>query len=222
MKALAALALTVSFVVVAIHAEPDGTGQHALERFLSNRPLLTSYRALRRLEASTLGGKMQASLEAWTYVDATGHFGFEVIREAGSGVIQDRVLRKALETEQQNFNNGEVGQVELTPANYNFKVGLASGDTVAIGLVPRRSSPMLLDGNVIVTRDEGEIVRIDGRLSESPSWWTRRVDIARRYASISGVRVPIEMSSRADVRVVGESTFRMTYTYTMINGRSVS
>jgi hypothetical protein len=66
MKALATLALTVSFVVVAIHAEPDGTGQHALERFLSNRPLLTSYRALRRLEASTLGGKMQASLEAWT------------------------------------------------------------------------------------------------------------------------------------------------------------
>jgi len=33
--------------------------------------------------------------------------------------------------------------------------------------------------------------------------------------------VPVEMRSRADVRIVGESTFAMTYEYATINGRRV-
>jgi hypothetical protein len=65
-------------------------------------------------------------------------------------------------------------------------------------------------------------MRIEGQLSDTPSWWTRRVDIDRRYSQINGVRVPIQMASRADIRVVGDSRFLMTYTYTMINGRGVS
>jgi hypothetical protein len=36
-----------------------------------------------------------------------------------------------------------------------------------------------------------------------------------------GVRVPIEMHSRADVRFVGDSTFSMTYEYVTINGQAV-
>ena len=65
------------------------------------------------------------------------------------------------------------------------------------------------------------MLQIDGRLSKNPSWWTRRVDIVRRYARIQGVRVPVEMPSRADVRIVGDSSFEMTYEYTSINGRPV-
>ena len=220
------VALTVG-VVVAVHAGPAESGRASvsardtLEHFLHGaRPTLTSYRAYRRLEASTLGGGMQASLDAWTYVDH-GRFGFDIVREEGSSVIRDQVLRKALQTEQQNVNDGETGQVELTTANYTFTVSAASGDLVTMGLEARRRSPMLLNGTVTVTRADGDIVRIDGLLSQTPSWWTRRVEIARRYEAIGGVRVPVEMSSRADVRVVGDSNFRMTYRYASINGRAV-
>ena len=232
MKPIFALALTVGVCTMSLHAAPSSGSSAAagsaraadvlLDRFLhSDRPKLTSYRAYRRLEASTMGGKMQASLEARTYVDSEGRFGFDVIREEGSGVICNHVLRRALETEQQNYNAGETSQVELTRANYDFRVGAASDDMVMIRLLPRRSSPMLLNGTVTVTRRDGDIVRIDGTLSERPSWWTRRVDIVRRYSRIKGIRVPVEMSSRADVRVVGDSTFLMTYEYTMINGRDL-
>jgi hypothetical protein len=66
------------------------------------------------------------------------------------------------------------------------------------------------------------MVRVEGRLSENPSWWTRRVDVVRRYERIGGVRVPVEMTSTADVRIAGMSTFAMRYDYTAINGRRVS
>ena len=80
---------------------------------------------------------------------------------------------------------------------------------------------MLLNGVITVRRDDGDIVRLQGSPSQSPSWWTRKVDIAQRYERINGVRVPVELASRADVRVAGDSTFLMTYDYVTINGRSV-
>ena len=86
------------------------------------------------------------------------------------------------------------------------------GDFVKIRLQPHRASPTLLNGAVFATRDGLDMVRVEGTLSKSLSWWTRRIEITRRYARIAGVRVPTEMSSLADVRIVGASTFSMIST----------
>jgi hypothetical protein len=45
------------------------------------------------------------------------------------------------------------------------------------------------------------------------------VRIVREYARVDGVHVPIAMRSTADVLIVGNSTFTMTYQYAEINGR---
>ena len=229
MKSIFVLATLISLPVVvhAVSPRPGAEGSktsHAdeelLDRFLhSDQPPLTSYRARRKLEASTMGGRLAASLEAWTYLDSSGRFGFEVIRQEGSGLILEHVLLKALQTEQRSHNDREADSAHLDPMNYEFEVRADSGETATIGLLPRRQSPMLLNGTVTVTRRDGDLLRIDGSLSRNPSWWTKRVDIAQRYARMNGVRVPVEMSSSADVRVAGDATFLMTYAYTMINGR---
>lgn len=192
-----------------------------IERFLqSGRPELKSYAARRLLTASTMGGRMQARLEAWTYLDPDGTFRFDIIHEEGSALIRDRVLVAALETERRSRRRQAVHQAALTRANYHFEVAAPAADgLVMIRLLPRRRSAMLLEGSVLAHRDSGDLVRIDGRLSEPPSWWTEAVDIVRRYARIRGVRVPIEMVSRAEVRLAGASSFSMSYHYTMINGQ---
>ena len=60
---------------------------------------------------------------------------------------------------------------------------------------PRRKSPHLIEGTAFVTHDGFDMVRMEGELSKHPSFWTRRVEISRRYARVCGVRVPIEMQS---------------------------
>lgn len=45
------------------------------------------------------------------------------------------------------------------------------------------------------------------------AWWI--------IARICGVRVPAEMTSEAQVRIAGASSFSMIYEYRMINGQPV-
>ena len=84
--------------------------------------------------------------------------------------------------------------------------------------VARRREELLVDGTILVTSAEADLVRIEGRLAKNPSIWTKRVDIVRRYERVNGVRVPVEMSSTADVLIVGHSSFTMRYDYESVNG----
>lgn len=236
MKVWIAIACTVGLGASIVHAASSQPGINdsgatttpadgeMVDRFLnSGKPALTSYTARRVLTASTMGGRMGASLEAMTSLAPDGTFSFQVIREDGSGLIRSHVLLPALEAEQRTRNERVLTQSELTPANYEFRLKHETrGDGLArVLLFPRRQTPMLLTGTVTVRRHDGDIVRIDGSPSQSPSWWTKHVDIVRSYGRVAGVRVPIEMASRADVRLAGESTFSMVYEYRAINGRAV-
>jgi hypothetical protein len=64
-------------------------------------------------------------------------------------------------------------------------------------------------------------VRVEGRLAKNPSFWTKRVDVVRRYERLSGVRVPTRLDSVAQIRFAGTSTFSMTFEYEMVNGLAV-
>jgi hypothetical protein len=67
----------------------------------------------------------------------------------------------------------------------------------------------------------GDLVRLEGRLTKSPSFWIKNVDIVRRYERINGVVVPVALETRAQVRFHGDAKLRMTYVYTEIDGRPV-
>jgi hypothetical protein len=68
---------------------------------------------------------------------------------------------------------------------------------------------------------DGALVRLQGRLAKSPSFWIRNVDIVRTYARIDGTVVPVALETKAQVRFLGEATLHMTYVYSTINGRPV-
>lgn len=225
---VAAVALSiVTATLLAAPATPDSsraTGD-TVSRFLqSGRPALNAYRARRHLEASSRSGKMKAQLDAQTMLLPDGTFSFEVLKESGSGLLRQRVLRAALLEEQENHNTTKLAESDFTRANYDFLLEESSRESnlVRIGLAPRRKSQLLIDGAAFVRRDDADLVRIEGVLSKRPSFWTRRVEITRHYARIDGVRVPIEVRLGADVLLVGNSAFDMTYQYLDINGRQVA
>ena len=183
---------------------------------------LVSYRALRRLSASTRGGKMSAWLEARTELSSEHGFTYDVTSEDGSSLIRRRVLVAALDAEQKAQQTGDGHQAALTLDNYEFlALSDASPNLLRLDVKPRRKSVMLIDGALFLKPESSELVRVEGELSRPPSFWTRRVHVERQYGEIGGVHVPIAMRSTADVLIVGTSTFEMTYQYEEINGVAV-
>ena len=82
---------------------------------------------------------------------------------------------------------------------------------------------MLVDGTLFLQPTDGNLVRFEGRLAKSPSFWVKNVDIVRKYERIAGVVVPVALESKAQVRLLGgAATLRMTYSYSEIDGRSVA
>jgi hypothetical protein len=125
--------------------------------------------------------------------------------------------------EEQRIDNERAGhESAISRLNYMFDVTTEADPLVRIDIKPHRASTFLVNGAIFVTPDAGDLIRVEGRLSKRPSFWTRSVEITRRYERIHGVRVPVEMRSVADVRLVGASTFSMTYIYETINGERVS
>ena len=194
-----------------------------LERFLARTdPGPDHYRALRRLDAHNMHFGASAWMDVWTEADGAGDFRYEVASEGGSGYIRRHVFLAALVGEQKLLRNGEPQRAELNMANYLFEEQAPAGGLASLGVMPRRKDVLLVDGSVFVKPDDSDLVRIEGRLSKNPSFWTRRVEIVRRYGRVNGVRVPLEIESTAQVLIAGRSTFRMTYEYETINGQRVS
>ena len=206
-----------------LQKQPVLAASDLVDRFLApDEQPLTSYRALRRLTASTRGGRMRATVEAWTMLDPVEGFKFEIVSEEGSALIRRKVLIPALEAEQKAASPSEGAQVALNRANYEFLgISSAADDLLRVDVRPRRKHHMLVEGSLLVEPDSADLVRVEGQLSRRPSFWTRRVRVQRDYGRVNGVHVPVSMSSTADVLVVGSSMFSMTYRYTEINGRTV-
>jgi hypothetical protein len=194
-----------------------------LERFLMrNDDGPMAYRALRRLEAHNQHFGANAWMDVWTEVDEKGGFRYEVAAEGGSSYIRRRVFLAALEGEEKMLREGEPKRSQLNHANYSFREdGRVDGGLASLEISPKRKDVLLINGWLFVKQEDGDLVRIEGQLSKNPSFWTRRVEIVRRYGRVGGAHVPLEIDSVAQVLIAGRSTFRMTYEYESINGRHV-
>jgi hypothetical protein len=195
----------------------------ALERFLTDiEKAPVSYQAHRRLEASSTKLRESAWLEADTAYDPDLGFRYVVTAQGGSERIQRRVLKAVLKAEQQHASHEEWRKSSLSRTNYQLDFGGHAGEgMLKMQLTPRRRDSRLVLGSALLSAKSGNLVRVEGRLSKSPSFWVRWVQVARSYSAIGGSMMPVAVESYADVRIAGMSTFAMTYEYQMVDGRTV-
>jgi hypothetical protein len=226
MRRLAVVLVALTALTTFATAEPastQATVEPVLHRFLSraDEPLVT-YRGTRRLEGRNERFNVSGWMEIATELTAAG-FHYRVIDEGGSDLIRGRVFRGMLDNEEEIFANGDAGRSSFTTTNYD----LTPADASEPGLVklfarPKRKDVTLIDGAVYITDTDADLVRVEGQLAKSPSFWTRRVEIVRQYARVAGLRVPVRVESTAQIRFAGASTMTMTYDYEMINGVNIS
>ena len=225
MRRLAVLFGAVTMATAFVMAEPASTSsglEPVLHRFLAraDEPLVT-YRGTRHLEGRNERYNVSGWMDIAAELTADG-FHYRVVDEGGSDLIRRRVFRSMLENEEQIFANGDMARSSITTTNYDLSPAPASEPgLVKLFARPKRKDVTLIDGAVYITDTDADLVRVEGRLAKSPSFWTRRVDVVKQYARVGGLRVPISVESTAQIRFAGTSTMTMTYDYEMINGVNV-
>ena len=198
---------------------PD-TADHSMRQFLEQDDTQHPYRAVRRLEAES--GSRRGWLEAVTEYSVEGAFSYQVTAEGGSSLVRSKVLRAVLEGEREVIAQGEAARASLALANYAFQPNGVDDDGLAnILLSPKRKERALLLGTMFLHPDEGDLVRLQGRLAKNPSFWVTNVEIVRSYKRIEGVVMPVTLESTAHVRIFGPSSLRMTYVYSEVDGHRV-
>ena len=186
-----------------------------------SEPPLQQYRAFRRMHARSEKLDHEGWMDAWTELDARG-FRYQVVSERGSNTIRGRVLKALLERERELVASGDTERSDITAANYTFSAETAGPGVRYIGITPKRKDVLLVEGRMVLSEDSGELLRIEGKLSKNPSFWTSSVTVVRHYARIDGVRVPVATESIAKVKFAGMSRLDVDYQYESINGRPVS
>jgi hypothetical protein len=217
-----AAAFTLLWAIIPADVVGQGDSSTA-SRFLSqpDQPL-TGYRAIRRMHAWSERLDQEAWLDAWTEQDDRG-FRYEIVSESGSDLARNKVLKTVLRREQELIAAGHSERATLSPDNYEFTDADNTGDGLRhILLKPKRKDVLLLDGRMVLTEDATELVRVEGRLSKNPSFWTSSVNVVRHYGRLDGVRVPISTESIAKIRFAGISRLEVEYDYESINGRPLS
>ena len=217
-------AYVVAFLAVAVATHTAASDQDVADRsikqFLAQNDAQPAYRATRRLEAEN--GNRRAWLEAVTQYSPTAGLVYEITAEGGSGYIRNKVLRALLRGEQEVIAHGETARSSLEPANYTFLANGVDADGLANILIsPKRKERILVSGTMFLRAEDGDLVRLQGRLAKNPSFWVRNVDIIRKYERIEGVVVPVSLESKAQLRFLGEASLRMRYVYSEIDGRPV-
>jgi hypothetical protein len=186
----------------------------------AERPVV-AHHATRRLEAQRVGSSDRAWLLVTTLVDRREGLTYRVVAQGGPGMLRKKLV-EVLEQERRAYASEEKRRAFITGANYDFAVHDTGASEVEVQLIPKRRDGWLLEGAASLRRDDGDVVRIQGRLVKPPSFWLREVSVVRSYARFGGHVMPTIVESVARVRVLGLYHFTMTYSYQMIDGSPVS
>ena len=198
---------------------PDPQAVAALEMFLARPAIAHQYSATRRLEAS--GGGQRGWIEVQTSFAPAAGFAYQVTAEGGSGYIRGRVLRSLLDEERRLLALKSTSAA-ISAANYRFRPGGMTEEGLAvIALQPLRKDRSLIAGQMLLTPDAGQLVRLEGRLAKNPSFWVSRVDVVRSYRSVNGAFLPVSLETTAQLRLLGSSKLGMTYRYSHVDERAV-
>jgi hypothetical protein len=211
-----ALVLMLAATVTAA-ADPAGACVDPPPELLPSTP----YAAVRRLEAENKKSGKYGWMEVRTTLDSRGKLSVEVLEEGGSEQIRNKVLRAALQAEQEavakrSHAAGRAAAYACTQAEVE-RSGL-----VRLPLRPLIKSRHLVVGDMFLQPDTRDLVSVKGQLAKSPSFWISRVDVEWTYRRVYKQQVlPVSLESTANVKMFGPSTFRMTYDYESINGEPI-
>lgn len=138
---------------------------------------------------------------------------FNVVKESGSGLLLNRVLKRLIKSEEEAAHKQD--ENALTPANYNFSLAgteVADGRPMYILRVePKAIRQLLFQGRVWVDAQDFAVAKVEAQPAQNPSFWIKNTQIHHLYAKVGDLWLPLMTQSETKVRLGGVATLTILY-----------
>lgn len=168
---------------------------------------LPSYSAVTRISAELPASKQRGIFELERRYSAPKTLQFVPVQFSGDGFVKHNVINRLLQQEVDRTQKQDGAQTAICEKNYKFAYKGESeidGRSVHVYQVkPRTDLPGLFKGRVYIDVLSGALLRAEGKLEKSPSFFIKKMDFVTDYADLNGFSLPIHIHTVTDVRIIG-------------------
>lgn len=170
---------------------------------------LAGYSATTVIHAELPETAQQGEFEVQRHYSAPRTLQFTAVHFSGDGFVKSNVITRLLQSEVDHVKQEDGGQTAISKENYKFSYkGSAKidGRTVHIfQLKPRSKRPGLFKGRIYLDAYTGSLVRAEGSVVKSPSFFVKKIEFVQDYADIGSFTFPAHIHSEAWARVIGRT-----------------
>jgi hypothetical protein len=176
---------------------------------------LASYSAVSVIRAELLDTDQKGEFEVERKYSAPRTLLFKPIRFVGDKFVKSNVIARVLQSEVDHLEKDDATQTAIAPANYKFSYkGQADtqGHLVHVFQVkPHHKRPGLFKGRIYLDARSGSLVRVEGNIVKSPSFFVKHIQFEQEYADFESFTLPVHNHTEARARIVGRTIIDITY-----------
>jgi hypothetical protein len=177
-------------------------------RLLLQNYHLGEYHDLTTIQADLPEAQKTGRFRVVRMFSAPKSLAFKAVDFVGDGFVKTNVIARLLQSEVEHVQKGEDASTAITRANYKFSYkGLddIAGTPVHVFQVkPRHKIAGLFKGKVYLNVYSGAIVRAEGKMVRSPSFFVKNIEFTQDYEPVGEFNFVSHVHSTADTRLVGK------------------
>ena len=200
-------------VLVARVSLPRMSSELALQAYQGRSVLqaatLVSYSATTRISAQLPETSQHGEFELERHYSAPRTLEFKAVSFTGDSFVKSNIITRLLQSEVDHVQKDDNSLTAITPANYKFSYKGTSqldGRTVHVyQLKPRQKRVGLFKGRLYLDAYTGSLVRAEGSVVKSPSFFIKKIEFVQDYTDIGSFTLPVHIHSEARTRLVGRA-----------------
>ena len=178
---------------------------------------LAAYSAVTVIHAELPDTAQQGEFELERKYSAPHTLLFKPIRFVGDKFVKSSIITRLLQSEVDHVEKDDVAQTAISPANYKFSYkGRADGQGRLVHVFqvkPRQKRVGLFKGRMYLDAYTGSLVRVEGSIVKSPSFFVKHIQFVQDYAEVESFTLPVHVHSEARARLVGRTIIDITHSH---------
>jgi hypothetical protein len=170
---------------------------------------LAAYSAVTVVRAELPESSQQGEFELHRKFEAPHTLQFTPVHYSGDGFVKNNVITRLLQSEVEHVQKDDPGLTAISPLNYKFTYKGANWINNRLVHVyqvkPHKKRPGLFKGRISLDAHTGTLVRVEGSVVKSPSFFVKHIEFVQDYIEVQSFTLPVHVHSEAKARIVGRT-----------------